>query len=185
MMSLIVAGACHDHEHPGFNNPYLIDVRDQIALRYNDVSVLENHHIASTFAVMTDPKFNILDKLSKEDFKRSRKVMIDCVLSTDMAKHFAELGKFKSRVGAEDFDVKAGDKEICLHMLFHLADISNATKPWDVCLNWTELLFIEFFNQGDLERQKGNPCSYLMDRTTTNIAKSQIGFLDVIISPAF
>lgn len=59
--------------------------------------------------------------------------MIDCVLGTDMAKHFAELGKFKGRVSAQDFDCSAQDKEITLHMLFHLADISNATKQWEVC----------------------------------------------------
>ena len=35
MMSLLVAGACHDHEHPGFNNVYLVDTKDAIALRYN------------------------------------------------------------------------------------------------------------------------------------------------------
>lgn len=29
------------------------------------------------------------------------------------------------------------------------------------------------------------PISYLMDRSIVNIAKSQIGFLDVIITPAF
>ena len=60
-MCAIVGGACHDHEHPGFNNIYLIEAKDPIALRYNgkiyfnifvDVSVLENHHIASSFALM-------------------------------------------------------------------------------------------------------------------------------------
>lgn len=35
LMSLIVAGACHDHEHPGFNNAYLIETRDPIAIRHN------------------------------------------------------------------------------------------------------------------------------------------------------
>jgi cAMP-specific phosphodiesterase 4 len=57
MMSLIVAGAFHDFEHPGFNNVYLVENRHPIALKYNgkptltslriiDVSVLENYHIA-------------------------------------------------------------------------------------------------------------------------------------------
>jgi hypothetical protein len=87
-MSTIVAGACHDHEHPGFNNVFLIDTKDPIAIRYNgkdnylyltknlDVSVLENHHIASSFAIMQEPNHNILDTLSKDDYKRSRQVMI-------------------------------------------------------------------------------------------------------------
>jgi hypothetical protein len=35
LMSVIVAGACHDHEHPGFANPYLVDTKDDIAIRYN------------------------------------------------------------------------------------------------------------------------------------------------------
>jgi hypothetical protein len=34
-MSLIVAAACHDHEHGGLNNVYLVEARDQIAIRYN------------------------------------------------------------------------------------------------------------------------------------------------------
>lgn len=35
MMSLIVAGACHDYEHPGFSNNYLIDNKDVLAIKYN------------------------------------------------------------------------------------------------------------------------------------------------------
>jgi hypothetical protein len=65
-----------------------------------DVSVLENHHIASTFSVMQDAKYNILDTFGKDDYKKARALMIDCVLATDMSKHFTELGKFKSRIGA-------------------------------------------------------------------------------------
>jgi cAMP-specific phosphodiesterase 4 len=69
--------------------------------------------------------------------------------------------------------------------MFHLADISNPTKPWDVCLEWTELLFVEFFEQGDNERKRNLSITYLMDRKEVNIAKSQIGFLDIIITPAY
>ena len=39
--------------------------------------------------------------------------------------------------------------------------------------------------QGDLERERDWPISYLMDRTTVNIAKAQVGFIDVIIYPAY
>lgn len=35
LMSLMVAGACHDFEHPGYNNAYLIDIKDPIAIRHN------------------------------------------------------------------------------------------------------------------------------------------------------
>ncbi len=97
--------------------------------------------------------------------------MINLVLSTDMSKHFSELGKFKARIASPEFDpLNQTDKDMLLQTLFHLADISNPTKPWALCQKWTDLLFVEFFKQGDLERAQGLPISYLMDRTTVNIA---------------
>lgn len=56
--------------------------------------------------------------------------MVESVLLTDMAKHFGELGKFKSRISANDYDPSQNekDKELTLFMMFHLADISNSTK---------------------------------------------------------
>lgn len=59
--------------------------------------------------------------------------MIGCILNTDMSKHFSEVGKFKTRMGSLDFDPSGIDKDLVLFMMFHLADISNATKPWDLC----------------------------------------------------
>jgi hypothetical protein len=56
---MIIGGACHDHEHPGVNNVYIMETKDDIAIRYNDVSVLENHHVASTFAILKQEKYNI------------------------------------------------------------------------------------------------------------------------------
>jgi len=35
MMTLIVAGACHDFEHPGVNNAYLTETKSELALKYN------------------------------------------------------------------------------------------------------------------------------------------------------
>ena len=36
-----------------------------------------------------------------------------------------------------------------------------------------------------MERSRGSAISYLMDRCTVNLAKSQQGFIDVIINPAY
>lgn len=88
IMSYVLAGACHDVGHPGFNNVYLIEKREPIALRYNDVSVLENFHVATTFEILNNEKYNIFSELSKTEFKRVRKQMIGAILATDMALHF-------------------------------------------------------------------------------------------------
>ena len=52
LASMIIGGACHDHEHPGVNNVFMMESRADLAIRYNDVSVLENHHAASSFEVL-------------------------------------------------------------------------------------------------------------------------------------
>ena len=99
-----------------------------------------------------------------------------------MSKHFSEMGKYKPRITAQDFDPSQGsDKESTTHLLFHMSDISNSVKPFHMAQTWVDLLFQEFFHQGDLERAAGRPITYLMDRSTVQIAKAQIGFLDVII----
>lgn len=78
-----------------------------------------------------------------------------------------------------------GDKELAMQVLFHLSDISNTSKVWAVTEKWIDLLFEEFFKQGDQERDLGQPITYLMDRETINIAKSQGGFIDFIIAPSW
>ena len=66
-----------------------------------------------------------------------------------------------------------------------MADISNPSKQWETCKLWTDLLFVEFFAQGDLEKINNFPVSLFYDRATTNLAKTQLGFIDFIIKPAF
>jgi len=60
----------------------------------------------------------------------------------------------------------------CMNMSIHMADISNPSKKWSISFNWIEILFEEFFAQGDEERKLGLPISDLMDRTQINIAKA-------------
>ena len=103
-ISLFVAACVHDYEHPGVNNVFLVNIQDPIAVRHNDISVLESHHIASAFALMNaEEQNNWMHKYKSDDFKRIRKQMIDAVFATDMSKHFGELGQFKSLIGTGDF----------------------------------------------------------------------------------
>jgi cAMP-specific phosphodiesterase 4 len=52
LFALILGGACHDYEHLGWNNIFLIETQHDLAITYNDISVCENHHIAATFEVL-------------------------------------------------------------------------------------------------------------------------------------
>ncbi len=55
IMSAFLACFLCDIQHPGVNNPFLIAMRHTKALRYNDKSVLENHHCAIAFKLLLDP----------------------------------------------------------------------------------------------------------------------------------
>ena len=53
-----------------------INARTELALRYNDISPLENHHCSVAFEILEKPECNIFRNLDKEDFKRVREGMI-------------------------------------------------------------------------------------------------------------
>ena len=63
MAAMILSAAVHDFDHPGVNNPYLINTKHFLALRYNDRSVLEHYHIASAFEIMQKKDMNIFANL--------------------------------------------------------------------------------------------------------------------------
>jgi len=83
----IVAAISHDLDHPGFNNQFLVNMKDEIALLYNDQSVLENHHVAQTFLLLRQDELNIFRRFSPKDYTRAREIMIKMILSTDMFYH--------------------------------------------------------------------------------------------------
>ena len=58
-----------------------------LAVRYNDQSVLENHHIAIALSIITTDAFSILEGLSAPNFDHVRRVLIETILATDMARH--------------------------------------------------------------------------------------------------
>ena len=46
-LALLLSAIGHDLNHPGFTNAMLVNSRHYLAVRYNDISVLENHHAAT------------------------------------------------------------------------------------------------------------------------------------------
>lgn len=47
MLGALFSAAIHDYGHLGVNNDFLIQSGDDLALRYNDRSPMENHHLVS------------------------------------------------------------------------------------------------------------------------------------------
>ncbi|KAK9867080.1 hypothetical protein WJX84_007142 [Apatococcus fuscideae] len=96
VLACYLAAICHDFEHPGVNNDFLIKTGNRKALMYNDISPLENHHVSASFMVAADKRqANIFQGMSEEDRGTLRASMIDLILGTDMKKHFGLLSRFQ------------------------------------------------------------------------------------------
>lgn len=53
---------------------YQINASTELAVRYNDISPLENHHCAVTFQILSQPECNIFANVDPEAFKQIRQV---------------------------------------------------------------------------------------------------------------
>eukprot|EP00798_Chlamydomonas_sp_ICE-L_P016317 gene16317-22506_t len=100
LLTVYLAAIIHDFDHRGVNNQFLIQTGDPLALLYNDVSPMENHHIAAAFTMLREERFNFLEKMPKKVFSVLRTQVIDMVLATDMKQHFSLVSLFQSKVAA-------------------------------------------------------------------------------------
>ncbi|XP_026814911.1 cAMP-specific 3',5'-cyclic phosphodiesterase isoform X5 [Rhopalosiphum maidis] len=186
----LFAAAIHDVDHPGLTNQFLINSSSELALMYNDESVLENHHLAVAFKLLQNDGCDIFQNINKKQRQTLRKMVIDMVLSTDMSKHMSLLADLKTMVETKKV---AGsgvllldnytDRIQVLQNLVHCADLSNPTKPLELYKRWVDLLMEEFFQQGDKEREQNLDISPMCDRHSATIEKSQVGFIDYIVHP--
>ena len=75
LFAALVAAAAHDYKHDGFNNAFHVNTGSDLALRYNDISVLESMHAAELFLMCRDEKKNIFSVLDSGHFKEVRKII--------------------------------------------------------------------------------------------------------------
>ncbi|KAH0952273.1 hypothetical protein HN011_004408 [Eciton burchellii] len=181
IFATLVAAIIHDYEHTGTTNNFHVMSGSDTALLYNDRAVLENHHISASFRILKENDCNILQNLSREEFREFRSLVIDMVLATDMSFHFQQLKNMKNLLTLAEPSV---DKSKAVSLVLHCCDISHPAKRWDLHHRWTMQLLEEFFRQGDKERELGLPFSPLCDRNNTLVAESQIGFIEFIVEPS-
>ncbi|KAM9850602.1 dual specificity calcium/calmodulin-dependent 3',5'-cyclic nucleotide phosphodiesterase 1A [Aulostomus maculatus] len=181
ILAMVFAAAIHDFEHTGTTNNFHIHTRSEVAILYNDRSVLENHHVSAAYRLMAEEDMNILANLNKDDWRELRALVIEMVMATDMSCHFQQI-KTMRNILTQTHGI---DKVKVLSLMLHAADISHPAKAWPLHYRWTHSLMEEFFRQGDKEVELGLPFSPLCDRKATMIAQSQIGFIDFIVEPTF
>ncbi|XP_067244655.1 3',5'-cyclic-AMP phosphodiesterase 4C isoform X2 [Chanodichthys erythropterus] len=190
IMAALFASAIHDVDHPGVSNQFLINTNSELALMYNDASVLENHHLAVGFKLLQEEHCDIFCNLSKKQRQSLRQMTIDMVLATDMSKHMNFLADLKTMVETKKVTSLGvllldnyTDRIQVLQNMVHCSDLSNPTKPLELYRQWTNRIMVELFSQGDHERDKGIEISPMCDKHTASVEKTQVGFIDYIVHP--
>lgn len=170
MMAAMCAAGLHDIDHVGLTNSFLVKSGHALAQEHGSTSVLEKHHAAIANSLLIDFPF-----ASRNERNEFLKIVTELILATDLSRHH--------QMVSSPPVVGEGIESLCF--LLHAADVSNNGRVREVSVQWTERLMEEFFHQGDLERELQIGVTPMMDRSVCNVARVQIGFIDVIARPLY
>ncbi|KAI8610286.1 hypothetical protein BC830DRAFT_761143 [Chytriomyces sp. MP71] len=186
-LSALIAAVGHDIHHTGLSNQFLVKSRNPMAIMYSDSSVNEFHHSAHMFSTTLASEYNIFADLTTEEYEEVRRIAIKLIIATDMGKHFEILTKFKTKMQDKHFSNLESQENrlMVLEIALKCGDLNNPSKPQEVSFQWSMCVMEEFYRQGDKERELGLPVSNFMDRKFPNVAKCQVGFIDLLVAPLF
>lgn len=168
---------------------------------YGESSVQESFHAAETLKLLSFNEYDFIGgKYSTTECQLFRKRILECIISTDMALMKQLRGQLADHL--ERLEIKDGNnadklielsspaaaeksKQLVSNSLIHACDISTSLRQYELSTMWADLLFDEFFGQGDMEKSQGLEVSMMCDRKTTKIASGQAGFIQFIVMPIF
>jgi cGMP-dependent 3',5'-cyclic phosphodiesterase len=126
--------------------------------------VLERHHFAQAMCIIQTDAANVFESLSKTEYSRALDLMQLMILATDLANHFSIATNIKSLAEVGPNKDKQADRELLLCLAMTTADLSDQTKPWESAIKVSDMLYEEFFAQGDQERSLGYQPMMMMVR---------------------
>lgn len=132
IFALMIGALCHDISHPGVTNGFLISSQDPLSIKYNDISVLENMHTFKTFQILSAKNTNILLNLSKPDYQRFRKIVVNVIIGSDLSLHFDKITEFKTLF---ENNLNFSDdkfKILALQMCLKCADLGHGAKSLNI-----------------------------------------------------
>jgi GAF domain-containing protein len=187
LYTLIVAAICHDTNHHGFNNVYNVKAQTPLGILYKDQSVMEMHHLTQAIPIISRDDIALFHTFDTQQLKRVWTLFVRIILSTDMAHHFDLVKGAQAAVDEGNFNMENSDFRLLgLQLIMKVGDISNVSRPFEMADKWCDILNLEFFHQGDLEKASGiGLTSPLNDREASNKPKSQIGFYNFICLPLY
>ena len=144
---MFVGALCHDLDHRGFNNKFMIDIGSPLAAIYS-TSTMEHHHFNMTVALLQQDSCNILGGLGPEEYKQVLGNMKHCILATDLALFFPNKAKLMELIEADSFDWSSMEHRLLIQtMVMTGSDLCASAKPWEQQIKTVAVIYEEFYIQ--------------------------------------
>ncbi|KAK6188282.1 hypothetical protein SNE40_004492 [Patella caerulea] len=185
-LALFVACLCHDLDHRGKTNAFMVKSASPLAAIYS-TSTMEHHHFNQTVAILQHEGHNIFKHLTSEEYKQVLGDIKHCILATDLALFFPNRARLKEIADKNEFSWSIQEHRRLLHALVMTAcDLCAMTKPWDVQLDSVNVIYQEFWAEGDEEKSQGFKPMPMMDRDKQNeLPQLEVGFILGICLPCY
>ena len=184
LLGCFIACLIHDYEHPGYTNQFIVKAKHPLAIRYSDICVLENHHLAAGFQILyTYPKCNIMENMQYDLQQETRSLIIDTVLNSDISKHFTLLTELKTKLGNNFPTDSIEDRTLILSVTLRVSSMFKMVRERITFYRWMDKFFDEFYKQGDMEKGLDLPITKFMDRENTLKERAYSSYLTVVCRP--
>ncbi|MCK4968610.1 MAG: 3',5'-cyclic nucleotide phosphodiesterase [Candidatus Aenigmarchaeota archaeon] len=184
ILALLIASMCHDADHMGLTNAFYVSTSNEMALIYNEMSVLENHHSYICLKSISESGLRdvMINYLGNNGFTAFKKRITNLILATDISTHGAFVEELELLASSGYNPKNVSHRDLLLKSIMKLSDISNIFRPFPIYAYWMKSLFAEYFTQGQKEQNMGiSTSSALMNESEVDIPKTQQIFSTVII----
>lgn len=212
LFGLMISALIHDINHPGHTNQYEINSKSFISKKYNNKSVLENHHCEFGLKIIECLQINLFNNLSQNEKEQIKIIISQSIMSTDMLFHnelINNLIKLKEKL-LNNHLIKLNDnfnicnilfypninKQNTTHLLFidqiilcqsllHACDLCNPIKKFSISSYVIKLLQQEYKKQIIKELQNDLPLSSYLIKNNIELFLNEIDFCNDIVLPLY
>ena len=186
LMAMIVACICHDLDHRGTNNSFEGLKKSDLSKLYG-TSTMERHHFDMFVMILNCDENNFMVNLNVKDYKSFVKCIEKLILATDISMYLKNRASYQSLVESGAYDWNIEEHRIkFMSMCMTASDLSAIIKPWPIQQATAEIVYSEFYEQGDMEKEFGHTPGELFDASKSeNLPKMQIGFINFICLPVY
>jgi hypothetical protein len=206
VFATMLAALCHDLQHPGVDNNYLIQSNDILAVRYNYQAVLEQHHCSCCLLLIdsVDDEADIFGHFRRQagSLEELKKLLAILIGATEVPKHdlvkknidkHTAIAKSNNNINnnaaaATSHQIQLGEIERrdLLCGILEASDIGNEVRDnFEDSKRWAARVHAEFFATGDLLKSMGKPVFDSQNSEKLDFAGGQKWFISCMCKPIY